>query len=231
MIRVIVVEDDPLVARLNAACLEQLSEINVVGVFSNGAQALEFLQEMPVELAVVDVYMPVCGGMELLRKLRGRGIPTAVIMITAATEMKVVEEALRLGIEDYIIKPFSYDRLKGAVRKFLDKTSLVQSSPRASQAVVDRLLGNDGMETGRRDLPKGLNARTLHSIRALLDEDPAGAHTCESLSTRSGLSKVTVRHYLNHLIETGVLKSDIDYETGGRPRVLYKLNEPGKARG
>ena len=223
MIRVIVVEDDPLVARLNAACLEQLPEINVAGVFSNGAQALEFLQETPVELAVVDVYMPVCGGMELLRRLRGRGIPTAVIMITAATEMKVVEEALRLGIEDYIIKPFSYDRLKGAVQKFRNKTTLVNANAQASQEVVDRLLGNDPADAGHRDLPKGLNARTLGSIRALLDEDPSGEHTCESLSSRSGLSKVTVRHYLNHLIETGVLKSDIDYETGGRPRVLYRL--------
>ncbi len=229
MMRVIVVEDDPMVARLNAAYLEQMDGVRVEGVFHNGAQALDFLRENPVELAVVDVYMPVCGGMELLRRLRGRGIPTAVIMITAATEMKVVEEALRLGIEDYIIKPFSYDRLRDAVRKFQDKTSLVQSSPRVSQAVVDRLLGNDAQAPGRRDLPKGLNARTLDSIRALLDEDPAGEHTCESLSTRSGLSKVTVRHYLNHLIETGVLKSDIDYETGGRPRVLYRL--AGKAGG
>lgn len=223
MIRVIIVEDDPLVARLNAACLEQLPEVRVAGVFSNGQQALEFLEEQPVELAVVDIYMPVCGGMELLRRLRGRGIPTAVIMITAATEMKIVEEALRLGIEDYIIKPFSYDRLKKAVQKFQNKNRLVSANATASQAVVDRLLGNDSPDPRRRDLPKGLNARTLESIRALLDADPQGEHTCESLSSRSGLSKVTVRHYLNHLIETGVLTSAIDYETGGRPRVRYRL--------
>ena len=110
MIRIIVVEDDPMVAQLNAAFLSRMEGFEVRGIFSNGREALEFLRQEPVELAVMDVYMPVCGGVELLRQMRGTGIQTAVIMITAATEMKVVDEALRLGIEDYIIKPFSYDR-------------------------------------------------------------------------------------------------------------------------
>lgn len=223
MIQIIVVEDDPMVAQLNAAYLGRMEGFEVRGIFPNGQEALDFLRENPVELAVVDMYMPVCSGMELLRQMRFAGIQTAVIMITAATEMKVVEEALRLGIEDYIIKPFSYDRLRDSVLRFRDKTSLVQRSPRASQAVVDRLLGNQPRTRAEKELPKGLNARTLEAIRSVLDRDPEGDHTCESLSAASGLSRVTVRHYLNYLIDTGILTSAIDYETGGRPRVLYRL--------
>ena len=219
MIRVIVVEDDPMVAQLNAAYLNNMEGFEVRGTFANGREAMEYLTEHPVELAVVDMYMPVCSGVELLRQMRGTGIQTAVIMITAATEMKIVEEALRLGIEDYIIKPFSYDRLREAVLRFRDKTTLVQQSDRASQAVVDRLLGN---RQKKKELPKGLNARTLEAVRTVLDREPAGDHTCESLSAASGLSRVTVRHYLNYLIDAGVLTSTIDYETGGRPRVLYR---------
>jgi len=221
MIRIIVVEDDPMVAQLNAAYLKRMEGFEVRGIFSNGRDALEFLEQEPVELAGMDVYMPVFGGVELLRRMRGSGIQTAVIMITAATEMKVVDEALRLGIEDYIIKPFSYDRLRDSVLRFRDKTSLVQRSVHVDQSTVDRLLGNQP-RTGR-ELPKGLNAKTLESIRAVLDREKDTDHTCESLSAAIGLSKVTVRHYLNYLIETGVLTSAIDYETGGRPRVLYRL--------
>lgn len=223
MIRIIVVEDDPMVAQLNAAYLDRLEGFSVVGTFCNGQQAFDYLQENTAELAIVDVYMPVCTGVELLRRMRGTGIQTAVIMITAATEMKVVEEALRLGIEDYIIKPFSYDRLRDSVLRFRDKTSLVQRNVRASQDVVDRLLGNQPASAAEKPLPKGLNAKTLASVREVLDRDAAAEHTCESLSAASGLSKVTVRHYLNHLIDTGILTSAIDYETGGRPRVLYRL--------
>ena len=98
MIRVIIVEDDPMVAQLNAACLRAIEGFEVAGVFSNGLEALEFLKENPVELAIVDVYMPVCGGVELLRRMRGAWIQTSVILVTAATEMQVVVDAMELGI-------------------------------------------------------------------------------------------------------------------------------------
>ena len=224
MIRVIIVEDDPMVAQLNAQYLGQLQQLQVEGVFSNGRDALSYLQNNPVDLAIMDVYMPKFNGLELLRNIRGSGIQTSVIMITAATEMKVVEEALRLGIEDYIIKPFTFQRLQEAVQRYLSKVTLVKNKDRADQAVVDQLLSNAvSTEVVTRDLRKGLNAKTLQSIEDLLRSDPAGAHTCESISAASGLSKVTVRHYLNYLIEIGHLNSSIDYETGGRPRVLYQV--------
>ena len=224
MIRIIIVEDDPMVAQLNAAYLERLEDCCVVGQFGNGQDALEFLRENPVELAIVDVYMPVMSGIELLRRLRGEWNRTAVIMITAATEMNVVDEALHLGIEDYIIKPFAYERLREAVLRFRDKNSLVRGSGTVSQEVVDRILGKPHRPHSGAPLPKGLNAKTMAAIRAVLERSPAGDHTCESISAASGLSRVTVRHYLNYLIDIGELGSAIDYETGGRPRVLYRVN-------
>ena len=224
MIHVIVVEDDPMVAQLNAQYLRQLPQVQVDGVFSNGREALTYLEYNKVNLAVVDVYMPMVNGLELLRAIRGRGIQTSVIMITAATEMKVVEEALRLGIEDYIIKPFAFERLREAVERYLSKASLVRNKERADQTVIDQLLNNTHpAQTVHRDLRKGLNVKTLQSIENLLRSDGHGEHTCESISAASGLSRVTVRHYLNYLIEVGHLDSSIDYETGGRPRVLYRL--------
>ena len=212
MIRVMIVEDDPMLAQLNAQYLSQFPQLQVEATFSNGRDALTYLKEHEIQLAVVDVYMPMLNGLELLRSIRSCGIQTGVIMITAATEMSVVEEALRLGIEDFIIKPFSFSRLQEAVQKYLGRMNLVKSSKWADQAVVDKLLGNGFTgEERSRDLRKGLNGKTLQ------------ANTCESISQSSGLSKVTVRNYLNYLIETGQLESSIDYGTGGRPRVLYKL--------
>ena len=224
MIQVMIVEDDPMLAQLNAQYLNQFPELQVAAVFSNGRDALSYLQNHEIQLAVVDVYMPMLNGLELLRSIRSLGIQTAVIMITAATEMSVVEEALRLGIEDYVIKPFSFSRLQEAVQRYLARMNLVKNSKRADQTIVDKLLNNDfSGEERSRDLRKGLNGKTLQSIENLLREDRDQAHTCESISQSSGLSKVTVRNYLNYLIETGQLESSIDYGTGGRPRVLYKL--------
>ncbi|MBQ8355885.1 MAG: response regulator [Oscillospiraceae bacterium] len=223
MIRIIIVEDDPLVAQLNAAYLSRIEGVQVTGVFSNGQAALEHLKKHSTELAVVDVYMPICNGIELLRQIRANGIQTAVIMITAATELAVVDDALLLGIVDYLIKPFSYERLRDTVLRFRDKLSLRQGVEKANQEMVDKLMGKRTPKKANDDLPKGLNARTLTAIREVIDQSPNGEHTCESISAASGLSRVTVRHYLNYLIERDVLTSSIDYETGGRPRVLYKL--------
>ena len=221
MIRIVIVEDDPMVARINADYLNKLEGFCVVAQFSNGLDALHYLREHPVDLAIVDVYMPICSGIELLRKMRSEWNRTAVIMVTAAAEMHMVDEALHLGIEDYIIKPYSYDRLRESVLRFRDKTSLVRRSGRVSQDMVDRLLGNPSKPPVP-PMPKGLNPKTLETIRLALRRE-TGDHTCESISDSSGLSRVTVRHYLNYLIETGELTSAIDYETGGRPRVLYRL--------
>ena len=223
MIRIIIVEDDPLVAQLNAAYLSRIEGVQFTGVFSNGQAALEHLKKHSTELAVVDVYMPICHGIELLRQIRANGIQTAVIMITAATEVAVVDEALLLGIVDYLIKPFSYDRLRESVLRYRDKLSLRQGAQQVSQDMVDTLMGKRPQKKPDTELPKGLNARTLEAIREVLDRKPDGDHTCESISAASGLSRVTVRHYLNYLIESDVLTSSIDYETGGRPRVLYRL--------
>lgn len=224
MIQVMIVEDDPMLAQLNAQYLSQFPQLQVAAAFSNGRDALSYLQEHEIQLAVVDVYMPTLNGLELLRSIRSLGLQTAVIMITAATEMSVVEEALRLGIEDYVIKPFSFTRLQEAVQRYLARMNLVKNSKRADQTIVDKLLNNDfSGEDRSRDLRKGLNGKTLQSIENLLREERNQAHTCESISQSSGLSKVTVRNYLNYLIETGQLESSIDYGTGGRPRVLYKL--------
>ena len=223
MIRIIIVEDDPLVAQLNAAYLSRIEGVQVTGVFSNGQAALEHLKKHSTELAVVDVYMPICNGIELLRQIRANGIQTAVIMITAATELAVVDDALLLGIVDYLIKPFSYERLRDTVLRFRHKLSLRQGVEKANQDMVDKLMGKRLQKKRESELPKGLNARTLGAIREVLDREPAGDHTCESISVASGLSRVTVRHYLNYLIEADVLTSSIDYETGGRPRVLYRM--------
>ena len=103
--------------------------------------------------------------------------------------------------------------------------TLLNSAPVVSQEVVDLLLRNSAVDShpAQSTLSKGLNQRTLNHIQDYLREHVAQEHTSKSISEAVGLSGVTVRRYLNYLIETGQILSTIDYETGGRPRVLYHL--------
>ncbi len=224
MIHTIIVEDDPMVAQINQQYLLCFNNFVVDGIFANGQAALDYLHSHLVDLMILDVYMPSLSGNELLRRMRSENSKCAVIMITAATEMSIVNETLHLGIVDYLIKPYTFERFQEAIHKYLSQAHLLKSTTKADQSVVDRLLNNDASSNMEySDLRKGLTQKTLDYIYSLLHENEIEKHTCESIAAASGLSKITVRRYFNYLIETGHLLSSIDYETGGRPRVLYRL--------
>lgn len=224
-IHAIIVEDDPMVAQINQQYLRRMGEFEIDGIFSNGQDALEYLRSHPVDLVILDMYMPMVSGSELLRKIAAEHINCAVIMVTAATEVQVVDEALRLGVVDYLIKPFSFQRFQEAVCKYLSQRNLLKNTVSVDQSMVDQLMHSEvpASDAEQGELRKGLNQKTLSYLHEYLREHAAEKHTCESISTASGLSKVTVRRYLNYLIETDQVLSSIDYETGGRPRVLYRL--------
>ena len=74
-------------------------------------------------------------------------------------------------------------------------------------------------------VPKGLQLRTLARVRECLAQAPREGCTCEALSEQVGLSSVTVRRYLTYLVGRGEAVSRINYDTGGRPSLLYRLSQ------
>ena len=89
-----------------------------------------------------------------------------------------------------------------------------------SQEELDALLSGS---SSPEDVPKGLQSRTLERIRTHLAQAPEEGCTCESLAAQAGLSSVTVRRYLTYLTQQGEVVSRVNYDTGGRPSLLYHL--------
>ena len=77
-------------------------------------------------------------------------------------------------------------------------------------------------ESRTAELEKGIQRQTLDHIRADLQKNAGTYRTAEQIATDTNLSKVTVRRYLNYLIGTNEAESQVDYSTGGRPRVEYR---------
>jgi len=88
----------------------------------DGQQGLAKLEEITVDLILLDVTMPVMDGPTMLAALRERGDQTPVIMLTSESKRSIVSGAVKLGIEDYILKPFKPDELRGKVMKALKLT-------------------------------------------------------------------------------------------------------------
>ena len=68
---------------------------------------------------------------------------------------------------------------------------------------------------------KGLNAATLERVRSFLSASRGQALTSEEIAEQVHLSRITIRRYVNYMVETGELASSIDYHTGGRPSIRY----------
>ena len=103
--KVLIVEDDPMVAMINEQYVLKNPSFTVAGTCRNGAEALQFLESNPVDLILLDVFMPVMNGTETLKKIRENKIDSEVIMVTAANDTATIEDTMHLGVLDYLIKP------------------------------------------------------------------------------------------------------------------------------
>ena len=223
MIKTVIVEDDKMVASINSQFAQKTPEIQIAAVFHNGYDALTFLQAKSADLLLLDLYMPDFSGLDLLRRLRRQDNHIDVIMITAANDADNIKEALELGIVDYLIKPFQYERFQEAIDKYLLRRTLMKKGMPFSQTDVDQLVSirRPSPENRKMELEKGIQRQTLELIRSCMDGHPSEYLTSEQISEETALSKVTVRRYMNYLIETNEAASQIDYSTGGRPSIKY----------
>lgn len=216
MYKVAIVEDDYMIAMLNRSYVEKDERFLVEREFSSGKPALQYLRENEVDLLLLDVYMPVMTGVELLRQLRAEGRAVDAIVITAAHEKDTLAELLRLGTVDYLVKPFEEARFRHALNRFCLKRTMLDGQVEIGQKDVDELMR---VGDARGIIPKGLQEKTLETIRAQLHGREE--RTCELIASRTGLSVVTVRRYLSFLVECSGAKSRIRYDTGGRPCSVY----------
>lgn len=221
--KVLIVEDDPMVAMINGQYIAQNQNFCVSAVCRDGESALSYLEHNSVSLVILDVYMPRIDGLSLLRKIRENNIPVSVIMVTAANDSTTVEEALRLGIVDYMIKPFNNDRFQRALESFLNRQNALQESSSLDQRHIDMIIG--ASRSGRvEQLPKGIQDNTLSLICDFLRNSKENEFTSEYIADKVGLSRVTVRRYMNFLLDKSNIIGRMNYDTGGRPCMLYRWN-------
>lgn len=221
MVKVIIIEDDPMVLELNKRYVETIDGFKVVASTTTAVGAVDLIKQKNADLLILDVYLPKISGIELLSKIRNEKVSIDVILITASKESQTIDRALRLGAVDYLIKPFEYERFKKALIRYSKQRDILDKAPMVKQDEIDRLLG-----TGQRKvdsvLKKGLHEKTLEMVRKLVAESETDKIIVEDISSKLGVSKVTARRYLEYLISVGDLTLEIEYGKVGRPTHYYK---------
>ena len=222
MYRVVIIEDDPMVRFLDQSYVEKDPRFQVVQTFQDGRAAMDWLLENPVDLLILDVYMPRFNGVEVLRTLRTLEMNADAIMVTAANDTKTVDMLLKLGVVDYLVKPFTQQRFQQALDAYCFHCQAMTGSA-VSQEVLDHLVpGSPPVAVRPAATPKGLQANTLDRICTCLYTAPPEGMSSETIAKQAGLSVVTVRHYMNYLMEQQSVACTVNYDTGGRPSRLYR---------
>ena len=222
MINVLVVEDDPMVAMINEQYIKRNKNFELLGKCYNGSSALDFLDNNDVDLLILDVYMPKMDGFETLRRVRNKKITVDAIMVTAVNDRASLEEALHLGIVDYLVKPFTFDRFQMALEKYISQNNALRDFETLNQKNIDHIIDNTRKKSD--DLyPKGIQEKTVDLIMEYLKANEGKWFTGDDIAEKVGLTGVTVRRYMNYLAESGRVPGEMNYETGGRPCMKYRI--------
>ncbi|MGH3449584.1 MAG: response regulator [Haloechinothrix sp.] len=220
MIRVLVVDDDFMVAKVHSGYVAKTPGFEVVGVAHTGADALRMVGELRPDLVLLDIYLPDIDGLTVLHRIRGGpGQATDVIVISAANDVDTVRGAMRGGVLHYLIKPFTYGALYDQLRHFSSMHARLGTLSEAAQADVDQVFGK--RPRGSAPLPKGLTPETAELVErvVLAAETDLSAAECAGLAE---LSRVSARRYLEHFVDTGRAEVRLRYGGTGRPERRYR---------
>lgn len=204
-IRVVIVDDHPIVRAGMRAVLVSAPDINVVGEGACGEDALRLVAELNPDVLVLDVNLPGLNGVDTTRRLHRQNTPTAILILTVHDDSETIFGMLEAGATGYVLKVDALETLAVAVRAAAQGESWL--SPGVAGKVVRRAVG-----AGQREPEQfPLTARELDVLRLLaqgLDND--------AIAERLVLTRRTVQNHVS------VIYGKLSVETRSEA-VLYAI--------
>lgn len=172
MYNVIIVEDDAIVRTYLSGLLEWESHgMKVVGQFTNGREAKQFIEKQDVDIVITDVSMPVMSGIELIKYIKNTEKFVKIIVLSCHSDYDFIREALKCGVSDYILKQYLtkenlLELLEKLIREIEIKKDSVTYEKEANQSIKSNLLKNifNGIVRDENDI-----VRELPSIENILN--------------------------------------------------------------
>lgn len=226
MINVLIVEDDPLIAEAHQTYLTRLQGFTVTGLAHTARDAMRIASEAsagsPVDLVLLDLGLPDASGIALASALSGLRPAPDIIAITSERDLEMVRAAVAHGALAYLLKPFTFAAFRDRLERYRRyREALPAGTDAASQAEVDRALGELRISTDRSAAPKGAAPATTDGIARAV-RDRADGLTAEEAAKLVGVSRVTAWRYLERLADDGTVTRVTEYGKTGRPSTRYQ---------
>lgn len=186
--------DDHKLFRSGLSNLLEHRDIEVTAV-GRGSEGLEILERTAVDIVLLDLRMTEMGGLEVLRRIREKGIDTPVIMLTASSEERDLVEALRLGAQGYLLKDMDPDELIKAIHDAVSGETIV--APGLTNVLV-RVLQHRGSEQAApvHSLHTILTSRELEVLRHITNGE-----TNKVIAKHLGISDGTVKLHVKSILK------------------------------
>lgn len=218
MIRVLVVEDDDRVARLHVEFAGQVPGLAVAGTAGTAEEARAVLARQPVDLLLLDAYLPGESGLDLLAS-----VDVDAIVLTAAADAATVRTALARGALNYLVKPFPQERLADRLEAYVRYRQALEPADRTlSQEAIDRAVRL--RHEGDRPKPPGRSPATAQLISDAL-RNATSPRSAADIAAELGVSRATAQRYLAGLAQSGSARMTLRYGATGRPEHLYHWEE------
>lgn len=161
--RLLIVEDDMVIAHALLRTLQQ--EQYAVDHVTDGKQALRAIHDGVYDLVILDIGLPGVDGIQVLSQLRQQANPVAVLILTARDEVSTRVQALDMGADDFLTKPFHLEELEARVRALIRRSKLGSNLPlQCANLKLD--IANKLASHG--DELLNLSARELHLLETLM---------------------------------------------------------------
>ena len=223
MISVVVIDDDFRVAKIHCTFVSSVDGYEVAGVAHSGTDALRLVKDVDPDLMLLDLYLPDIFGLDLLNQMRVQGLRCDVIVISAGNESKTVQQAVQLGVTNYLLKPFTFADLKQRLDDYRLNRASVHPPRLGDQSEIDRFFGRPGTSQ-LEQLPKGMSPETASLILNEVAHTEGGLSALEC-AARVGISRVSARRYLEYYTTNGLMSVTLRYGNAGRPERRYALTQ------
>lgn len=218
---VLVVDDDFRVANMHAEIVRALPGFTVSETVNTLAAAR---RAAPVDLALVDVYLPDGSGVDFVRELAGDAM-----MLTAATESQTIRAAVAAGALGYLVKPFQPPELAARLAGYARYRKIL-AAPSLNPNAIDAAL--DALRPKLAPLPNSPSATPSPTRKLVLQALANAEHplSAAEVAEATGVSRATAQRYLATLAGSGEVTVGLRYGTTGRPEQEFTAAPPARPR-
>lgn len=225
ILKVLIAEADPLLQKLYSDLIAEEASFAVVKCISSGPQMFEAVRCMEIDIVLLDLYLKDFNALDGLDELRKEFPRIDYIVASKGENPELVRKALCQGVFEFLIKPFSFERLSLALRNYQVYHQCLTGRTRPwQQEDIDTLISMRSRGpswANNRAIPKGLQLKSLNDVETYLN-DKGDAFSAQEVGDALGVSRSTARRYLEFLTMNERLIVEYAYRRVGRPEKRYR---------